>query len=353
MRRNPLISIIVPCRNEDETIGPCLASIARFRLNGKRAEILIIDGMSEDNTVSVIREWMKKDRRIHLYTNPRKTVAPALNIGIQHARGDYIMRLDAHSEYPPDYLNVCMETARRTGADNVGGIVIARIRGKTFQEKLVRSITTHWFGVGNSEFRTGGKAGSVDTVPFGFFRKDIFDEVGLFDERLIRNQDYEMNRRIRQAGGSVIMNPLIHVYYQNQPNLSGLFRQAWHTGKWNPLTWYTAPYAFSMRHAVPGLFAVYLGLLGLAGFRSFFFIPCMLVFLLYLFLDIYAAVVQSRKYGYAQFFILPLLFFLYHVCYGLGTLAGCILIMTGTSVVQKIPEPWPGAGRYRAWPVKQ
>jgi len=223
--------------------------------------------------------------------------------------------------------------------------------GSGFEGRLVQALTTHRFGVGNAEFRLGATEGPADTVPYGCYRREVFDRLGWFDERLTRNQDYEFSRRILAAGGKIWCNPAIRTKYYNQATLGGLFRQAFNTGRWNPWMWFVAPYSFAPRHAVPGLFV--LGLLVVLG--SWCLVPWGWMLLAaitvpYLTLALLASFQQSRRYGLRFLPLLPLLFFAYHTSYGLGTLWGALRLLFGATPIQKTREPWPGAGRYRAWP---
>ncbi len=184
-----------------------------------------------------------------------------MNRGLDLARGRWIMRLDAHTIYPPDYLLRCHETAARTGAANVGGICITQPGGTGYQAQLVQALTTHKFGIGDSGFRTGATAGPRDTVPFGFFRRELFDEIGRFDERLVRAQNYEFNRRIAAAGQTVWLDPRIQSRSFNQPTLQAFYRKQFlYEAPYNAYLWCLATYAFAPRHAITGVFA--LGVLG-------------------------------------------------------------------------------------------
>lgn len=235
----------------------------------------------------------------------------------------------------------------------MGGVFVTLPRDDSPRARLVQAITTSRFGVGNANYRLDAAEGPADTVPFGCFRREVFEEVGLFDERLVRNQDYEFNCRLARAGKRIWLNPAIEVRYYNQATLSGLFRQAFGTGKWNPWMWFVAPYSFAPRHAVPGLFVVSLFLvLGLWFLVPNGWIAVAAILVPYFVLALIASFQQGRRYGFALALPLPVLFFTYHVSYGLGTLWGALRLLTGATPVQKIREPWPGAGRCRAWPRK-
>jgi glycosyltransferase involved in cell wall biosynthesis len=350
-----MISVLVPCYNEERFIAECLGSITAFIIPaGQAIEILVIDGGSSDRTRDIVAETAKADVRIRLIDNPERIQSCALNRGIHSSRGEWIMRLDAHAQYPPDYLALCYETALATGADNVGGICLTRPGSASYAAQLVQALTTHRFGVGNSGFRTGSKAGFRDTVPFGFFRREIFERIGYFDERLVRTQDYEFNCRIRQAGGKIYLNPAIVSTYFNLPTLTAfLEKQLFRQGPYNAYMWYLAPYAFVPRHAATAFFTLFFWT-GLAGsLLSTAHLPCWgAVMATYAFLALLAAAQQAAHYGFWRHLLcLPFGFFLFHLCHGTGVLSGLSRLAVHTAPVQKIREPWPGAKSCRTWPL--
>jgi glycosyltransferase involved in cell wall biosynthesis len=348
------VSILIPCRQERNFIGACLDSVSAFELPADTTiEILVLDGMSTDGTREIVSGIEKKDPRDHLIDNPRKTQSAALNLGISLATGDYVMRLDAHSVYPSNYLRLCIDTALRTGAENTGGVVATMPRGEGYQASLVQALTTHAFGVGDSGFRTDAAEGVADTVPYGFFKREIFNSIGLFDERLVRAQDYEMNRRIGAAGGTVWRNPHIQLSYYQQPDLPSFIRkQIVYEAPYNAYLWYLAPYAFTPRHAITGVFAfgVLAGVV-LSPFSAMVKWAFLAVMSLYAVLAILSGVQQAIRYREPRHVIFaPIGFFLYHFMHGLGVLYGLARLATGTAPVQSKQEPWPGAGQFRAWP---
>ncbi|MEO5580664.1 MAG: glycosyltransferase family 2 protein [Gemmatimonadaceae bacterium] len=348
------ISIVIPCFQERDFIRGCLESVREFRFPPDVAvEILVIDGRSSDGTREIVEQIASSDARIRLIDNPNRTQAAALNIGISIASGDYMVRLDSHSVYPPDYLELILETALRTNSDNTGGRFETLRRGDGYQAALVQALTTHKFGVGDAGFRTGAAEGPADTVPYGCFKRGIFERVGMFDERLVRAQDYEMNRRILAAGGSVWRNPAIRVGYLQQPDLASFIRkQIVHEAPYNAYLWYLAPYAFAIRHAITGAFAAGV----ITGIPLSFFSPAAgIVFAgvmgLYFLMAFLAALQQAVRYREPRHVLFaPIGFFLYHFLHGVGVLGGLMRLATGTAPVQRVGEPWPGAGRSRAWP---
>jgi glycosyltransferase involved in cell wall biosynthesis len=352
------VSILVPCLQELNFIRPCLKSVLDFDIpEGSRlSEILVIDGGSTDGTRDIVSRMAQEDARIRMIDNPRRIQSTGLNIALQSATGDYIVRLDAHSSYPKDYLSLLLETSLRTGCDNVGGLFVTQRRGVGYQAAVVQALTTHRFGVGDAGYRTGASEGRADTVPYGCFRRELFARIGPFDERLVRAQDYEMNRRIIESGGCVWRNPAIHVAYYPQPNLRLFIRkQVVLEAPYNAYLWYLAPYAFALRHAITGFFAFGV-LCGLA--LSPFFRPIRLAFIVvmavYFAIALLSAVQQAIRYREPRHIVmLPFGFFFYHFLHGMGLLVGVARLLTGTAPVQKMREPWVGAGRFRAWPPPQ
>jgi len=352
--RSPSVTVIIPVRNEVCFIDRCLQSVFSGDPVPGDLEIIVVDGMSDDGTRQILADWCRRQPKLQVLDNPHRIVPTAMNIGIRTARGEWIIRLDAHAEYPPNYLALCLEIGQRTGADNVGGTVTTLSHQQNIRGKLVQALTTHRFGVGNAGFRIGASEGWVDTVPYGCFRREVFEHIGLYDERLVRNQDYELNRRLLRAGGCIWYNPTIQIKYYNQSTLKGLLHQAFITGQWNPWMWYTAPYSFAWRHAVPFVFVGVLlstfGLLFIAPHIALFLFK--VIFVSYFGLALSASFKQSIHYGIWMFVFLPFLFFAYHLAYGLGSLWALCLLFIKRAPVQIIPEPWPGAGSYRVWPLR-
>jgi glycosyltransferase involved in cell wall biosynthesis len=176
------IDIIIPTLNEGKHFRNCIDSVLAFDLpDDCEIKIFIVDGGSVDNTIDLINEFIKKYANIYFLRNPNKIQPSALNIALKSSSGQYIMRLDAHSLYPKNYLKKCYETIKDTNADNVGGIFVPIIEKSSFFATIVLALTTHRFGVGNGDFRISNQSKYVDTVPYGFFNRQIFEKIGLFD----------------------------------------------------------------------------------------------------------------------------------------------------------------------------
>jgi len=230
------ISIIIPCRNEEKYISRCIESIIKQTYPTDKVEILIIDGMSEDNTRGVIEKYTKRYSYIKLIDNPRRIVPTALNIGIKRAMGEIIIRIDVHSSYPCNYVEKIILWIEKSKADNVGGILIVKPGSETVIAMAIASVLSHPFGVGNALFRTGIKNPQyVDTVPLGAYKRVIFDKIGFFDEDLVRNQDDEFNLRLIKNGGKILLVPDIFSYRYARNSLGKLWRMYFQYGYFKPL----------------------------------------------------------------------------------------------------------------------
>ncbi len=215
----PFVSIIVPVRNEEKYIGECLEAIFSQTYPKERMEVLVVDGMSEDKTRDIAKKFPVK-----ILDNPNLQRVFALNIGIKHAKGDIILRVDARTRIPENYVQKCIETILETKADNVGGVQRALVEGGALQ-KAIALAANHHFGVGDAPYRLGTKSGYVDSVYLGCFKKEVFDKVGLFDQEApIISEDADINCRIIKAGGKVYLNKDIVAYYIPRDNLKDLWR---------------------------------------------------------------------------------------------------------------------------------
>lgn len=360
-----LVSIIIPCFNEESFIAGCIQSVLAFDLPDLvSTELFIVDGSSTDGTLGEISKTISDRENIHVLRNPARIQSCGLNMAIRQLKGDWMLRLDAHAIYPQNYLKLCIETALRTGADNIGGVFVSHPRGDSYEAKIVQALTTHPFGIGNARYRLGGVEGVADTVPYGFFRVDRMNRIGYFDERLVRAQDYEYNRRIRAAGGTIWQNPNIEVHYFNQSSLRLFLRKQFELeAPYNTYMWHLAPYSFSLRHGITGAFVIAL-VVGLFVISLLSFVARDLsivlgaiygaTLLLYTLLAIAASIQQAMLYHDARHIVvLPICFFAFHFAHGAGIVMGLFRLLRKVSPVQRICEPWQGAGRYRAWPVSE
>jgi glycosyltransferase involved in cell wall biosynthesis len=259
------VSLVIPMRDEERYVGRCLDSLLA-QLGGRDdVEILCAVGPSSDRTRDIVQAYGARDPRVLLIDNPRGIVPTGMNLALRQARGEVIIRLDCHAEYAPDYIAKCVVVMERTEADNVGGYMTTLPGDDSAVGRAIAAATTSRFGVGGSAFRVGGGEREVDTVPFGCFRRDVFERFGLYDERLVRNQDIELNSRIRKGGGRIVISPEIKLTYYNRSTFAGLRRQAFHNGLWNPYTIYLVGEGLHLRHFVPLAFVLSLLVLGCVG----------------------------------------------------------------------------------------
>lgn len=325
MNEKKLVSIIMPIYNEEKYIRNCIESLLRQDYPLELMEWLFVDGCSTDQTKQFVLDYAKRyPNLIRLYDNPHKTVPYAMNIGIHEAKGVYIIRLDAHADYANDYISKCVYYLNITDADNVGGV--AETKSKGFVGACIAKMLSSKFGVGNSQFRTKGSSGYVDTVPFGAFRKEVFEKWGNYDERLTRNQDNEMNYRIRKNGGKIYLADDIRFSYYCRDSLKGITDMAVKNGMWNIITMYLCPGSMGIRHFVPLAFLVSI-ILG--PILMLFFLPIKYLFgaelILYFLLDFYFSIKLSDSFKALLF--LMLLFPIFHIAYGFGSMKGLIKLL--------------------------
>jgi len=326
------ISIIIPCRNEEKYIGKCLDSIIANNYPKDKLEILVIDGMSGDGTREIIEKSKIQNptSNIQMLDNPKKITPVGLNIGTKKAKGEIIIRIDAHATYEKDYISKCVEYFKKYDADNVGGIIKTLPEKDSILAKAIAFTLSHPFGTGTSYFRIGSKGPRwVDTVFGGCYKKEVFEKIGLFNENLARSQDLEFNLRLKKAGGKILLVPEIISYYYPKSNLKDFFIHNFEDGIWAiyPLKFVKIP--FGLRHYFPLLFVT--SLIGSAFFSIFFpvFLKFFLLILLFYFLvNLYFSLkIAVKEKDFKYFFIMPIVFATRHFGYGLGSILGLIKLL--------------------------
>jgi len=318
----PFVSIIIPCRNEEKFIAKCLNSILANDYPKDKLEVLIVDGMSEDGTREIVKEYSF----IKLLDNPKKIVPTAMNLGIKDAKGSIIIRMDAHNEYPKDYISEVVYWLEKSGADNVGGILVTLPGADTLKARAIAAALSSPFGVGNSMFRIGvTKATYVDTVPFGAYRKEVFERIGLFDEDLVRNQDDEFNLRLIKNGGKILLVPEIVSYYYARDLLSKLWKMYFQYGYFKVRVIQKVGTILTCRQLIPSIFVVSVAI---TGILSFFIKPFVWLFLSvigsYTITNLTFSFFIAIKKGLEYSLVLSIVFATLHLSYGLGFLKGII-----------------------------
>lgn len=332
MNNHPFVTIIIPCRNEEKYIGRCLDSIIENDYAKDKLEVLILDGLSKDKTRDIIKKYAELTSYIKLLENDKLFVPYALNKGIKNAKGDIIIRMDAHSTYEKDYISKCVKYLEEYKVDNVGGIWKTLPGEDTLTAKSIAIALSHPYGVGNAYFRIGLKKPKyVDTVPFGCYKKDVFEKIGFFNEDLIRNQDIEFNIRLRAAGGKILLVPDIISSYHARPTLKALARNNFWNGFWVLYSLRFARLPFSIRHLIPFVFV--LSIIGSIVF-SLFFKPMAYLTLFvassYLLTNIFFSIKLSFKNGFKYLLNLILSFATLHISYGMGSAWGLIKLLAST-----------------------
>ena len=312
-----IVSIVIPLYNEEKYIDACIMSLVQQTYPLQNMEWILVDGKSTDKTVDIIEKYLGKYPITLLHNEKRKTPY-ALNMGIEIAKGKYIIRLDAHASFPPDYIEKCVYYLDTTDADNVGGIAETEANG-FIGESIAQMLSTK-FGVGGSDFRVGNGNKYVDTVPFGAFRREVFDRVGLFNTELLRSEDNDMNSRIRESGGKIWLAEDIRFKYYCRDTVKGILKMGMQNGNALFRTLKVNPKAMSIRHFIPFVFLM-----------SLIFIPLVSVFVpmfwwlfaaemgLYTLLDVVFSFINKKPLcGLVTIWLYPL----FHIAYGLGSLLG-------------------------------
>lgn len=332
--KNMLASIIIPVLNEEGFIAECLESIINDTDHIEKMEILIIDGGSTDRTLEISERFMQKYNFVKIFHNKKAITPAALNIGIKNSNGEFIVRLDAHATYCKKYINKCINVLSELGEEvaNVGGYIETKPSVSSFFSKATAYCLSSIFGVGISKFRISKpkKRGFVDTVPFGCFRKNIFDEIGLFNEDEPRNEDLEFNKRILRSNKKIVMDPEISSTYFSRSGLKELFHQQFDNGKIVTNKYRGKDRFHTYRHFVPLFFFLYLFSIPIFFLTSnviIFSIELPILYLapliLYAFLNVgFSLFLAINKKEMVLFPYLTFTFFLIHFTYGAGSFFG-------------------------------
>ncbi|MCS2481819.1 glycosyltransferase family 2 protein [Bacteroides faecis] len=325
-----MLSVIVPIYNEEKYIAKCIDSILEQDFPKDELEIILADGMSQDCTREIVAKYTAKYPFISLIDNPKRIAPWAMNLAVKEAKGDVIMRLDAHAIYEKNYFSALVRALKVYDADNVGAVCRTDVLNKTPKTLAIREVLSNKFGVGNSTFRTGiSGVQEVETVPFGCWKREVFEKYGMYDVRLVRNQDIELNKRIIRGGGRIVIVPDTYCTYFARENYHELAKNNYGNGKWNILTvYYTKEMrSLSVRHFVPLAFVLSLIVPILVGV---FWWPTLCVSVLALCVYLLALGSVSAKLAVSKrlsFFYLLASFSVLHISYGWGSLVGILKLL--------------------------
>lgn len=325
MKVYKFVSVVMPIRNEAASIEPIIRSVLKQDYPADRFEILIADGISTDGTGDIVRKLAKENSKIKYIRNYGQIVPTGLNLAIEKASGEVILRMDAHSYYPENYISQLVLAMDEHQADNVGCVIETIPANDSFKARAIATGLSSPFGVGNSMFRVGVKeAMEVDTVPFGCFRREVFDTIGFFDEELVRNQDDEFNARMIKHGYRVVLIPGLKCQYQARSNFRLLTRMLYQYGLFKPLVNKKLNQVATARQLVPLLLVLYI-IIG--GFVSLVWSSLLILYLiglgLYFSFILLGGIKASNSN--AEFKLFPytvITFALMHLSYGWGYLQG-------------------------------
>jgi glycosyltransferase involved in cell wall biosynthesis len=318
----PFVSLLMPVRNEGGYLRGALDSVLKQDYPPEKMEILVIDGMSEDNTRAILAEYQAEVDRLFIFDNPRHIVPTGMNIAMRCARGTILIRVDGHCEIAPDYVQRCVYYLENDLADGVGGPM--ETIGQTAMARMIAIAMSSPFGVGNSAFRTvSDKTMFSDTVPFPAYKRSVVQDAGGYDEELVRNQDDEYNYRLREKGYRILLAADIRSRYYSRSSLSSLRRQYFQYGYWKVRVLQKHPRQMSLRQFVPALLV---GTIILSTLVSFFH-PIGSIFVglsigAYILANLTASIITASHRAWDSLWLLPLGFGIIHFSYGLGFLAG-------------------------------
>lgn len=335
VQEKPLVSIVLATYNEGEYIEGCLSSILNQQTSSPSIgtfsiEVLAVDGMSSDGTRAILECHAAGDSRLQVIDNPRRRAPFAFNLGLRNAHGQYVCIFGAHTVYRDDYIAVCLSDLIAHNAAACGGRVKTVPAGRSLSARLAAWAMSHPFGSSRKSFRTQAE-GPVDTVNYAVFRRDLSLAAGGYDEDLLRNQDNDLNQKLRAAGHILWCTWKTHCLYFPKGTVSGLLRYAYGNGYWNVLSLAKNPAAMSARHFIPFLFLVTLALSAFVGVAVALALmpdawmalaPFVLLLALHLSFGMAAGAQVALREKSAGALLLPFIFLGFHMAYGFGTLRG-------------------------------
>ncbi|AUM96877.1 TPA: glycosyltransferase family 2 protein [Clostridium botulinum] len=314
------VSVVIPCKNEKEYIKKCLDSFINQTYSNNLYEILVCDGMSEDGTREIIKEYNQKHDNIKLLDNLGISAPKGMNLGIRSSNSDIIIIFGAHAYAKENFIEENVKLLNNTEASCTGGPI--ETINDSDKGKAISLAMSSPFGVGNALFRYAKEEMYVDTVAFGAYEKKVLDKIGYFDEEMTRNQDDELNYRLTKSGFKILLSPKIKSWYYSRSSLKKLWKQYFQYGFWKVRVIQKLGKTPSIRHIVPMLFVLANTLGPILGI---FIKPIFYLWLLeigaYLVLDFILSIKLSNK-KWSLFKYILLIFPILHIGYGIGFIEG-------------------------------
>jgi glycosyltransferase involved in cell wall biosynthesis len=325
MDKLAVVSVVIPCRNEERFIGSCLDSIVSQDYPKDKIEILVIDGMSEDKTREIVFEYAGRYPCIKLLNNPKKHTSSAFNIGIKNASGEYITIIGAHSAHSSNKFRKSIEYMEKYKVDVVGARCDVINVDSSITSKAIACALSSLFGVGGFHREPIKKARFVDTAAGCFYKRKAFEIMGLYNEELLRAQDMELNKRLTKTGAKILIAPDIVYYYFPCGDLKSFYMHNFKDGLWITLSFkYSNTMPVSIRHLVPLGFVLSLMIFGATAIYSpIFLLLFVLIIFTYFLLNLCFSIRISIKRRDIRFiFLMPVVFAALHFSYGVGSLIG-------------------------------
>jgi len=340
--RLPLVSVILPIRNEARHIGRTLRAVLGQNYPVERMEVIVADGMSTDATREIVRQWQAEHPRLRLIDNPARIVPAGMNAAMGAARGAILVRIDGHCRIGPDHVRYCVARLEQDGVEGVGGPI--RTVGHTLLGRTIAAAMSSTFGVGGSTFRVGSReAIPVDTVPFPAYTAALVRRAGPYDATLACNEDDEYNYRLRKLGATLLLAPELESRYYCRGSLRALARQYVRYGLWKVRVLQKHPRQMQTRHFAPGLFiAVLVTCFALAPWLTTARWLGAAAPAAYATVALAASVAVAARHGWRMVGLLPIVFAVLHVSYGIGFLCGLVRFAPHWRNELAEPRPWEG-----------